>query len=286
MYGFLWIFFIYAFFGWCTEVAFHALVTGRFINRGFLNGPVCPIYGFGVVIVVGLLTPLQDNKLVLFLGSVVLTSALEWLTGFVLEKLFRQRWWDYSNEPFNLGGYICLRFSIAWGLACLLVMEVVHPAVLFFIRWLPRLVGVPALCVMGVLMAVDLAATVNGVRKLNRRLEEIDALAGRIREASDEIGQSLADRVLDLSEKSQELKQSLQEKRDDLREDLEEWKEDLEDWKEERTEDLEELRRKLEKRLSSQGWMERRLMNAFPQMRSLRHKDALERWKKRFNREK
>ena len=117
MYLFLWIFFIYSFLGWCTEVSYAALVTGKFVNRGFLNGPVCPVYGFGVVIVLSILVPLKGNLLVLFIGSVVLTSLLEWLTGFLLEKIFHQRWWDYSDQPFNIGGYICLRFSIAWGFA-------------------------------------------------------------------------------------------------------------------------------------------------------------------------
>ena len=99
MYHLLWIFFIYAFLGWCTEVSYAALKTGRFVNRGFLNGPVCPVYGFGVVIVLWVLEPLRGNLLLLFLGSVALTSLLEWLTGFVLERLFHQRWWDYSQEP-------------------------------------------------------------------------------------------------------------------------------------------------------------------------------------------
>ena len=112
MYQFLWIFFVYAFLGWCTEVSYAALRTGKFVNRGFLNGPVCPIYGCGVVVVLVGLTPLKGNFVLLFLGSVVLTSVLELATGFVLEKLFRQRWWDYSDKPFNLGGYICLEFSI------------------------------------------------------------------------------------------------------------------------------------------------------------------------------
>ena len=88
MYQFLFIFFVYAFLGWCTEVSYAALVTGRFVNRGFLNGPWCPVYGFGVVIVLAFLEPLKSNLLLLFLSSVVLTSALEWATGFVLEKYF------------------------------------------------------------------------------------------------------------------------------------------------------------------------------------------------------
>ena len=105
MYLLLWIFFVYAFLGWCTEVSFAALTSGRFVNRGFLNGPVCPIYGVGVVIVFFFLDPLRGNTFLLFLGSVLLTSLLEWVTGFVLEKIFHQRWWDYSNEPFNPVSY-------------------------------------------------------------------------------------------------------------------------------------------------------------------------------------
>ena len=114
MYYLLWFFFIYAFLGWCTEVCFVALKTGTFVNRGFLNGPVCPIYGFGALVVLTALEPLRDHLLLLFLGSMALTSLLEYLTGLLLEKLFYQRWWDYSDEPFNVGGYICLRFSLIY----------------------------------------------------------------------------------------------------------------------------------------------------------------------------
>ena len=113
MYETLFLFFIYAFLGWCLEVAYHALVTGQFINRGFLNGPWCPVYGFGALAVLACLLPLRENQFLLFLGSVAVTSAIEWLTGFALEKLFHQHWWDYSDQPFNLNGYICLRFSLS-----------------------------------------------------------------------------------------------------------------------------------------------------------------------------
>ena len=131
MYETLFLFFIYAFLGWCLEVAYHALVTGQFINRGFLNGPWCPVYGFGASAVLACLLPLRENQFLLFLGSVAVTSAIEWLTGFALEKLFHQHWWDYSDQPFNLNGYICLRFSLAWGVACLVVVDAVHPLVLW-----------------------------------------------------------------------------------------------------------------------------------------------------------
>ena len=210
MYAFLWVFFIYAFLGWCTEVSFAALKTGRFVNRGFLNGPVCPIY------VLRFLEPLKGSFPLLFLDSVVLTSALEWLTGFVLEKLFHQRWWDYSDEPFNLGGYICLRFSIAWGFACLFVVDILHPTVAFFIRVMPHTLGLVLLWAFGAAMAVDLAATVRTVTRMNRTLSQIDELAAKIRANSNEFGEGLADRVLDAAEKGA-----------DLREDLDSWMEEL-----------------------------------------------------------
>ena len=106
IYNIMWYFFIYAFLGWCTEVSFFAVKTGKFVNRGFLNGPVCPVYGFGLVIIIMALTPLKDNLLLLFVGSVVITSSLEFLTGWALEKIFHTRWWDYTNNKFNLHGYI------------------------------------------------------------------------------------------------------------------------------------------------------------------------------------
>lgn len=341
MYQFLWIFFIYAFLGWCLEVAYAALVTGSFVNRGFLNGPVCPIYGFGVVLVVACLTPLQDNALLLFAGSVVLASALEWVTGFVLEKLFQQRWWDYSDEPFNLNGYICLRFSLAWGIACLLVMEVIHPTVLAFIAWLPRRAGWAVLGGAVVGMAVDVLATVKGVLRMTEHLRQIDEIAGKIREGSDELGQSISRRVVDLSEKGEELKTSLDGTRTEIREKREQMQEGLAQlrssaeevragWKQERVQELDGLRQQLEELLADRDWAkrglelgrlsremrrlamdaredwkqnwnretdqrkerlekllshtdrtERRLMRAFPHMRSRRYKDALERLKER-----
>ena len=293
MYLMLWIFFAYAFLGWCTEVSFAALVSGKFVNRGFLNGPVCPIYGFGVVIVLAFLEPLRHNLLLLFLGSVLLTSALEWVTGFALEKIFHQRWWDYSNEPFNLGGYICLRFSIAWGLACLFVVKILHPSILLAIRLIPKPVGIALLVILSLIMAVDLVATVRTIAKLNRSLGQIDELAAKIKSASNEFGENLADKVLDVAEKSTDFREELADRSEDFRENLADLKEDLTDhWEErqmdqairraERQESLEELRRRLSEVMDQSFFGQRRLLSAFPQMRSLDHKQALEQLRRRM----
>ncbi len=284
LYRLLWIFFIYAFLGWCTEVSYAALVTGTFVNRGFLNGPVCPIYGFGVVIVLTCLTPLAGSLPLLFLGSVVLTSALEWLTGFALEKLFHQRWWDYSDEPFNLSGYICLRFAIAWGFACMFVVKLLHPTVLLFIRIVPQVLGVVLLALMGAVMAVDLAATVSTIIKLNRRLAQIDELAAKIREASNEFGENLADRVLDAAERGagwkedlDELSFRLAERRAELADNLAEWEQHREEQRAQVRRQLEDWHTSMQALLAGDSFGHRRLLRAFPRLRSLDHAGALER---------
>lgn len=299
MYFLLWTFFAYAFLGWCTEVSFAALTSGRFVNRGFLNGPVCPIYGVGVVIVLFFLDPLRKNTFLLFVGSVLLTSLLEWLTGFVLEKIFHQRWWDYSNEPFNLGGYICLRFSIAWGLACLIVVDIIHPSILWLIRLIPHTLGIVLLVVFSAAMLVDLAATVRTITRMNRQLTQLDELAGRIKAMSNELGENLAERVIDAAERGNDLREDLQENLEDVkdvlaqrREDLQENLDDVKDalaqrrmqyqmdqaeWQEQRQQDLAELRAKLEEAMNRPIFGQRRLMRAFPKMRSTTHTQALDR---------
>ena len=289
LYRFIWIFFIYAFLGWCTEGSYAALVTGKFVNRGFLNGPVCPIYGFGVVIVLTCLTPLADNLLLLFLGSVVLTSALEWITGFVLEKLFHQRWWDYSDQPFNLSGYICLRFSIAWGFACMFVVKLLHPTVLLFIRIIPQALGVVLLVLLGAVMAVDLAATVSAIVKLNHRLEQLDELAAKIKEVSNEFGENLADRVLDAVERGADWKEDM----DELAFRLAERRAELADEREEREQrreellaqarlQLEEWHASMQELLVRESFGHRRLLKAFPRLRSIDHQSAQERLRRRM----
>ena len=290
-YHLLWFFFVYAFLGWCAEVGYAATKTGKFVNRGFLNGPWCPVYGFGVVIVLGCLEPLSGNLPLLFLGSVALTSALEWLTGFALEKLFHQRWWDYSDEPFNLTGYICLRFSLMWGFACLFVVKLLHPTVVLAVDLLPRPLGWVLLAGLCAALGVDLAATVSAIARLNRRLVLLDELAGRIREASDDLGEDLADRVLDAAERGadwrenwEDLAQRLAQRRAALAEGLDDLREDLQDRAEASRQQLQEWRASAQELLDKSSRGQRRLLRAFPSLRSVDHRAALERLRRRLER--
>lgn len=120
---------------------------GLVVNRGFLNGPVCPIYGFGVLAVFFLLQITGDgefyeqNALKVFIFGVVLATAVELFGGWILDKAFHARWWDYSDRPFNLNGYICLQFSIIWGMSILLVVRAVYPMLSSILERIPQNIG-------------------------------------------------------------------------------------------------------------------------------------------------
>lgn len=212
-YEVLCIFFLYAFLGWCTEVAYAALDLGKFVNRGFLNGPYCPIYGIGVLIVLVILTPLKRNVCLLYIGSVLLTSLLEFLTGYVLERVFHNKWWDYSGYPFQIKGYVCLKFSILWGFACSFIVLVFHPIALSFLRIIPKILGICSLTALSFLCAVDCIFTVGNILKFNKRLRIMEEIAEKIREISDEIGENIYEKTtlaIEKKEAYEELSYSLQ----------------------------------------------------------------------------
>lgn len=187
LYDYAAFFFIYGFLGWCVEVIFKALQKGILQNRGFLNGAICPIYGFGLCAVILCLEPCKDNLVVLYLGSVAVTTALELVTGFLMDKLFHKRWWDYSTMPLNIHGYVCLLFSLIWGIACVLFLKLVHPLVAELVGLVPRSFGVALLSVLGVLFAADTLLTVLTVLRLNEKLRRIDELSSMIKEQSDKL---------------------------------------------------------------------------------------------------
>ena len=168
IYQLCWLFLIYSFLGWCVEVSFVAVTSGKVVNRGFLNGPVCPIYGVGMLGALLLLGPVSGNLLILFLLGMLLCTVVELIGGWALERAFHTRWWDYSDEPFNLGGYICLRFSIMWGLAVTFAVRLIHPVIFSLVCWIPQLAGWILLGLLYALFFTDFVLTmitVIGLRK-------------------------------------------------------------------------------------------------------------------------
>lgn len=268
-YEITWIFIIYAFLGWVLEVAFAAFRTGDFVNRGFLNGPVCPIYGCGVLLVVTVLSPLKGNLLLLFLGSFILTSAIEFVTGFLLEKLFHNKWWDYSEQRFNICGYVCLLFSVLWGLGCTFVLKVVHPVIYNLIRLMPKLPGSILLSVFCVTFAVDVGITVASILKFNERLKLLDEIAEKMTVVSNEIGENIYEGVAVAVEKGGELKENMDLKAAEI-------KDVLYEKKKERAALQQEFNRLMTENVS---FGMKRLMRAFPRMKSTAYQESLQKWK-------
>ena len=197
-------FLIYSCIGWCLEVIYAAVTTGKLINRGFLNGPVCPIYGFGMVIVLFALTPLSHSLLLLYLGGVLLPSALELVGGWALYKLYHTRWWDYSDFPFNIGGYICLEFCLLWGVGTLVVMRIVHPVVADLVDLIPPFVGVILMCFLYAVYAVDVVATAIAASALADTLDTMEQLGDSIHAVSDAMTQLLGTTTLNADQKLDE----------------------------------------------------------------------------------
>ena len=186
-------FLVYSFLGWVLEVVFHAAKLGKIVNRGFLNGPVCPVYGFGMV---GLLMLLQSisstdavedtNVFALFFICLFFGSAVELLTGWLLDVIFHMRWWDYSDQPFNIHGYICLRFSLLWGVGGVVVIGMLYPMLSnITTAKIPQKYGWIVMLLLYIVYFVDFIVTVASILGLNKKLKEIDRLQKMLRKVSD-----------------------------------------------------------------------------------------------------
>lgn len=195
----------WAFIGWCIEVCYMTIETGEYQNRGFLSMPICPIYGFGVLMIAVFSRPIADRPFLLFVISLVLCTALELAVGLGMEKLFNTRWWDYSHEKFNYRGYICPKVSILWGLGCVLVIKVVQPLVETVVNHIPFKVGIIFIAIMAVLIAIDLTASLCAVANLNKRLKQIDDISALMLKGSIKIGEKLANETNEILDKYEKL---------------------------------------------------------------------------------
>ena len=218
IYYFMLYFYVYGFLGWCTEVCYASLRERRFVNRGFLNGPICPVYGVGVGIVVFLLA-FQDWGLVsLYVVSTGLVTTIEGVTGYLMDKIFHHKWWDYSNQPLNIGGYVCLMFSLAWGIACVLIVRVIHPVIYRGLTWIPFTFGIVILVILSAALFSDVCTTTAGIIKLNKKLEMMEKIAVELKEISDLLGENLHENVMETLERSEEARIHLDMAASELRE--------------------------------------------------------------------
>lgn len=279
-------FFIYAFLGWGVEIAYHALTTGHLVNRGMLAGPVCPIYGFGVVFIMLLLAPIKDQIILLFLGITLLCTVLELLAGMGLKFIFQAQWWDYSQEKFNIAGLICPKFSIYWGIGGLFLMKIIHPLIENLVFLMPSIVLIVCCILAAIAILIDMFATVAGILHLRRREETLRDLQQQIFEVSERLGQNITELTLDAQARIQPVEQRLNDikeefdsSKDNLLELAQELRQDYEDYRTDGAQkhfqrvekyrlELNERKEALEKRYQDLRALpsrtEKRLLKAFP----------------------
>ena len=197
-------FLIYSFLGWCVEVAYAAVTRGKLVNRGFLNGPVCPIYGFGMLALLFALTPLLDNNLLLFVGGVIIPSAIELAGGWLLYELYHTRWWDYTDRPFNIGGFICLEFSLYWGLGSVFIMKLVHPTIAALVGMAPVTAGWVVMGLLYLVYAADVVATSITAAGLADELDTLEKIADGIHDVSDAMTGLIGSTAMDADQKLDE----------------------------------------------------------------------------------
>lgn len=212
----LFYFFVYCFLGWCFESAYVSLATRRPVNRGFMKGPFLPIYGCGALAILLVIRPVRTKPAAIFIFGLCTASVLEYVAGVVMERLFKVRYWDYSQKRFQLNGHICLSSSLAWGVLSLLLQFFIHVRIERLYDALPVLFSRILLLLTAAVFILDFVTSLRSAFSLRRLLEqdarlqrEIESLRARVSELEaryDQMHTSLSARLA-------ELRRAIEEKR-------------------------------------------------------------------------
>ncbi|MCR1839358.1 putative ABC transporter permease [Murimonas intestini] len=174
--------YIYSFLGWVWESAFISFKQKKLVNRGFVTGPLCTIYGVGAVSVYLILRPLGDNPLLVYLGGVAVATVLEYITAVLMEAIFHACWWDYSTKKFNFQGKICLGSSVAWGFFTLIMFKVLQPFVELVTGLVDQETGQSIIIAVTVLYAADFAYSMTSAVNLGQKLGRLQLKLGEVAE--------------------------------------------------------------------------------------------------------
>lgn len=242
-------FIIYSFLGWVTESVYCSLGDGELVNRGFVTGPFCPIYGFGALLILRLLTSFTNDFLTIFLAGMAITSVLEYVSSYILEVTFNTKWWDYSTYKFNLHGRVCLKNSLLFGLLCVALHFYIHPWIEFEVGK-ANLQNLEVITIaFTVVFTADFSHAVYTILKLNNKLMGLEQIKKELSSKSYEVGQELGiDAVLVRVRKYKQLARSTRFE----------------------FETVEDVYRTFYKKLMSLKLSEKRLIRAFPKMRNLK----------------
>ena len=284
----------YSFLGWCGEMVYCSLGQGKLCEkRGFLNGPLCPIYGHGALLVLTALGG-SANPLGTFTAGAGLTSAVEYVTSYLMEKLFHMRWWDYSHKRWNLNGRVCLQNSTIFGLACVALCHWANPAVTLRVgALLRRGIGVPLALSLLVLYLADVVLSVRSAIQIGSRLEQLhaihDELAAKLEALRQEQRLAAEAQRAKLEAAMGAVRQGAAEKRAEAARAVQAKLEPLGGIGGEFAKRLDAARAEAQQKLHAlydkQDFFERRLLRAFPTLHSPLHGEALKKlreyWEKR-----
>lgn len=288
MYEYSWlqwllIFYVYCFLGWCFESTVVSVQQRHFVNRGFLRGPMLPIYGFGATMLLHISLPLYAHPVQLFFWSMIAATVFEYVVGLIMETLFKVKYWDYSTHKFQFQGRICLQSSLCWGLMGLILARFIHPPVERLVVHLPFALLAVAAAGLTALFASDVAVSVRTALDLAKVLEELD----KMREQADELRAQLSETALvgltNLSYRVDEARGEWSEKMDDAKEQL---TDAVGDAKEQILQKLEQLQRSFDERAGALKRTRKSLLRGNPTARSVRYDATLQKLKKHVGRKK
>lgn len=181
------LFIIYSFLGWIIECIYNYFDTGKLTDRGFLIGPWIPIYGVGSLLIIAFLTKYMNHPITLFVMSCVICSVLEYFTSFIMEGVFKNRWWDYSHKKFNLNGRICLETTIPFGFAGLGLCFIGQPTLLFLIHKIPFTVVTIISIILAIVFIIDLCVSFDIILNLKNvsksiRVDSTEQITKKVKE--------------------------------------------------------------------------------------------------------
>ena len=293
----LFFFYFYCFFGWCFESTYVSIKSKRFVNRGFMRGPFLPLYGSGAIMMLLVSKPFQEHIVLVYIAGCIGATVLEYVTGVVMEALFKVRYWDYSNQPFNFQGHICLGSSLAWGLLTVAMTEFIHKPVERLVLSIPSGILTPVTLVLTALICADFALAFKAAMdlrdvliKMEKAKEELMHIQKRLDVIIAFTNETIETRVEDLKESVEDLKENIEGKLENLKNQSQLKPGDyLESVKEELLELRIKYRRNVEDRERLSGlkdFFQRDLIRANPTMSSERFKEALEELKQRAGEKK
>lgn len=180
-------FIVYSFFGWVMESVLKTILQKKPVNSGFLYGPFCPIYGFGAIIMFAFLQSFKENPIVLFIIAFFILSLWEYAVGWALEKIFNTKYWDYSENKFNIKGRVCLMNSLFWGFLGVVFIIVIHPFIIEKIDIINTNDLLFLTSILSIIIVVDLIISIIKIKNISLKLEKLKEITNTIKEKLEQL---------------------------------------------------------------------------------------------------